>query len=272
MNTHKKLLLTAVSALGLCLSPLHAEFIPLLLDFGPTTPTGANLTNSPYHAVSGASFETWNILGTSDVASGLLWGNGTAATGVTLDLGVSGDNNTVNESIIDFSTQPSSSSALGGRTNTGVFDGNSVGKDAIFNSGSPQLGLKIGGLALDTYYVYVVGINTNLGNFASNPNDGNLIPMNIGALATGDVATLDTDGLSAVNIPNNVFSSWSQGANYARFEVTLTNDNPYLTIFTYDNSNRGFLNAVQIVAIPEPGTLVLLGIALGTLLIFRRRQ
>ena len=45
-----------------------------------------------------------------------------------------------------------------------------------------------------------------------------------------------------------------------------------LNVQTLDGDSRGAINAMQITVIPEPGTLVLVGIALGGLLIFRRRR
>ena len=269
MNNAKKLLLTVVAAIGFCLSPLHAEFLPLLLDFGPTTPTGGNLTNSPYHTVSSKTYSTWNVLGTAD-SSSLNWGNGTAATGVAIDLGRSNNN-----SLINFADQPGSSNALGVQTNTGVFSGNSVGKDGIFHGSGGQnnvIGLKVTGLALGTYDVFVVGINTNIDQGSSAQT---LLPMNMGALATGNVGTLDIAALSTVTVGNNVTASWQEDGNYGRFSVTLTADNPVLTLFTVSTNpseGRGFLNAVQVVAIPEPGTLMLVGISLGSLLLFRHRK
>lgn len=276
MTASKKLLLILAPVLGLGLSPLHAA--PLLLDFGPTTPNDFNNDlginnniNSPYHTVSGGTESTWNILGTAD-SSSLNWGDGNAATSVSVNLG-----RTSNNDIIDFANQPGTSHVLGDRIKTGVFDGNSVGKDAIFTGTSGQkdtIGLKITGLALNTYDIYMVGLNTNI---VPNGGGNEALPQNMGALATTDVGTLDITGLSTTNVHNYRditepdTSSWVEGTNYAHFQVTLTADNPVLTLFTHGDDNRPFLNAVQIQAIPEPGTLVLLGIALGSMLLFRRR-
>lgn len=269
MTTSRKLYPMIVAGLGFCsLTISHAA--PLLLDFGPDNPTGANLTNSPYHSVSGNStFQTWNVLGTADSA-GLNFGDGSAATGVSVDLGVSANNN-----VINFGNSPSSSNSLGNNYNSGVFAGDSVGKDGIFSGSSGQhnvIGLKIKGLAPGTYDVYTVGINTNINPF-STPT---LPPMNIGALATTDVGTLDISSLSFTTVSNDPAfnSAWTPGGNYARFSVTLTASDPVLTLFTVSDNpsaGRGFLNTVQVQVIPEPGSLLLLTVALTGLLIFRRR-
>ena len=235
----------ALAALALAVSPVSGTI--LLLDFGPTTPTGGNLTNSPYHSSEYNGTETsWNILGTAD-SSSLLWGDGTAATGVAIDLGRSNNN-----SLINFADQPGSSNALGVQTNSGVFSGNSVGKDGIFHGSGGQnnvIGLKVTGLALGTYDVFVVGINTNI------EQANETIRMDMGALATGNVGTLDIAALSTVTVGNTVAASWQEGGNYGRFNVTLTADNPVLTLFTVatdSTEGRGFLNAVQVTPIPEP--------------------
>jgi hypothetical protein len=282
---HHSLLLWVAISILLCLR-LSAQPV-LMLDFGPTTPTGSNLTNSPYHTENpSVTVSTWNVVETADVSSGLLWGNGSAATGVTLNLGVSPNNN-----IIDFASQPSTSSALGTFLNSGIYDGTSVGKDGIFSGSGGQnnrIGLKVGGLALGTYDVFVVGINTNQGSNTVTANNTQRV-MNMLALATTDVATLDTSSFSFTEVlnynfsdPNNntIFSaSWVPGTNYAKFSVTLTEDNPILTIVsTSPIPNRGFLNAVQVVAIPEPQTLFyacsfgMVMLSLVTMRILRRHR
>lgn len=242
----------------------------MLLDFGPTTPTGGNLTNSPYHTVNSGTETIWNVLGTSD-SSSLTWGDNSTATGVAVNLGRS-----LTSTVINFADQPGASNSLGTRINTGVFDGNSVGKDGVFHgSGGQQnaIGMKLTGLTVGiTYEVFVVGINTNI----TLPGDSDLTPMNIGALATGDVGTLDIAALSATTVSNNVTGSWTEGANFARFNVTLTADNPVLTLFTISDipsEGRGFLNSVQVTPVPEPAIYAaLFGLLSLGFVAWRRRR
>ena len=60
--------------------------------------------------------------------------------------------------------------------------------------------------------------------------------------------------------------------NYLVFEnITLTNGGFDLDL-AIGSSRRIGISGMQIVAIPEPGTLVLVGIALGSLLLFRRKK
>ncbi len=240
----------------------------LLLDFGPTTPTGTNLSNSPLHSVQPLTGTNWNIVGTSDVSSGLIFANGTPATGVALNLGVSPSSN-----IINFATNPASSNALGTAVNSGIFSGDSVGKDAVFSGTATQnnrLGIKITGLAVGTYDIYFVGINTNIAF------DDARRSMLFGALATTDVASLDTSALTTQTIANfgtGLTSSWSEGLNYGKATVTLSAANPVLTIFSYNthpDNLRGFFNTIQVV--PEPGPVALLGLGALALLLQRLRR
>ena len=61
-----------------------------MLDFGSTEVTGDTRLNSPYHTAAGAGFTDvgWNRVERADIPTGLVYSNGTAATGVTVNLGV----------------------------------------------------------------------------------------------------------------------------------------------------------------------------------------
>lgn len=131
--------------------------------------------------------------------------------------------------------------------------------------------MKVSGLALGTYDVFIVGINTN--------NNLGTSPANIGARATGDIDTLDITGIANVHVANDFTDSWTAGRNYAKITVTLTAANPVLTLFTVGgsnidtNNNRGFLNAVMITPVPEPSTYAaLLGLLALGFVMYRRRS
>ncbi|MCC5850279.1 MAG: PEP-CTERM sorting domain-containing protein [Verrucomicrobia bacterium] len=59
--------------------------------------------------------------------------------------------------------------------------------------------------------------------------------------------------------------------NFIRFSG-LTSDSFTITVTQNEERRHGQLSGIQIVAIPEPSTLLLLGIALGSLLMFRRQK
>jgi hypothetical protein len=93
-------------------------------------------------------------------------------------------------------------------------------------------------------------------------------------LATATNATTintTTLGNSTVSL-NNASSSWVEGGNYVKFTVDIA-EGQNLTVISRGETaveTRGFLNSIQIVAIPEPATIGML--LTGTLLIFGMRK
>lgn len=238
-----------------------------MLDFGPNAATGASLTNSPYHASGGSTANNrWNTLGTAD-SSTLLYGDNTAATGVTVDLGNSAT------SAISLAAQPANSANLGGGTllGGGIYASTSVAKDGIFGTSTLRyLGVQVGGLPSGTYDIYVMSRNTNTSNahtqtaFVSTSLTG-------GDFTAGGQTATQTILTTAAGADGNQ-SAWEQNANYTRFTVTLA-AGEYLNIAVNGggSENRGFLNAIQIMEVPEPST-ALLGSLCGLFLMARRRR
>lgn len=188
----------------------------LMFDFGPTTVTGADQENSPYHTVNESFTGTnWNKIQTADVSS-LIWSDGTSATGVSLNLGAT---TTFNTTILGLGNTPTQN-ALGNASNTDVYAGTSVGTDGIYyggTNGTRYVGFQLGGLAAGTYDVYVTSRNTN----SNNAYDQNLY---LGTSETsGDfnvVALAFSDVLSYTN-SSDATAEWVQGENYSKFSVTL---------------------------------------------------
>jgi len=247
----------------------------LMLDFGPTAATTTNLTNSAYHAAN-TSFtdDDWNTRGTGDAAAGsLVWSTGLIAAGISLNTGATTDGTSTT---IGLGNTPSSSSALGNNVNTGIYDGDSVLKDAIFTGSTGNtraVGIQVGGLSAGTYDIYVSGRNTNTAathsqNFYAGTS---ATAVNFDySLYTANHATL-----SYVNATSAV-TSWSAGANYAKFSITLSSGD-FLNIAAAGGPGelRGFLSFVQIVktsSIPEPSTYALLTGLGGVILVSLRRR
>lgn len=268
MNTRISLVLATSTALML-LPTAASEASVLMLDFGSWTPSDGNLTNSPYHtATTGFSDTAWNTpLATADVASGLIYSDGTAATGVALNLGA-----VVNSSVIDLDTQPASSNQLGLATNSGVYDGNSIGRDGIWHGSTGQtarIGAQITGLTAGTYDIYVTARNTNTG--VGQSADAQQVYVGAGQAGVDfDTATMTNASITFATTSNTVaVDEWEQDVNYFKFTVTLAAGEA-LNIGSGAPGARGFLNSIQVALVPEPASLALMG--LGGLIVLSRRR
>ena len=248
-----------------------------MLDFGPTTASGAALTNSPYHTANPSFTQSsWNTIAagepTADALSGLVYSDGTAATGVEVNLGITAENST----LISLGTQPARSNALGLAQNAGVYAGSSVGRDGIFSGGTTSnisLGVQITGLAAGIYEVYIISRNTNtsithtVANYAGAGTAG----------ADFDYAGYSSSSVSYALGSNIATASWvaagNADANYTKINVTLGAGqalNIAADSLTPEEA-RGFLNAIQVVQVPEPGTAALLSLLAAPFLLRRKR-
>lgn len=249
----------------------------LMIDFGPTTVLEADATNSPYHTAN-PSFtdKIWNKVETADVSS-LLYSDGTTATGVAINVGAIADYTPANAEV-DLDLTPSGNSALGTRTNSGIYADTSVGKDGIFNgsgTATAGVGVQVKGLAAGVYDIYIAARNTNAGPENS---DGD----SYGYTAYAGAGTPDENfqfkayTSASVEFSNKLgqTAAWVQNglsdANYFKLTVELSESEALnIAVIGFDNTltsssseTRGFLNALQIVQVPEPGALSLLGLGL----------
>jgi len=250
----------------------------MMFDFGPTTVSGAALTNSPYHSLGGSTSDnTWNKVQLADVGSGLLFSDNSAATGVTFNLGVS------STTTIGLGTQPSNSSGLGGATPLpgGIYESPSVGRDGIFAPSTTTrfVGFQLGGLSPGTYDIYISSRNTNTS--AAHSQFGYVGKS--AAAGDFDVSTYST-GLALIPViptgEDGGQSAWAQDVNYTKYTLTLA-AGEFLNIAANGGNGipgaegseaRGFLNSVQIMAVPEPSAALLSSLAMGLLVIRRRRS
>jgi hypothetical protein len=189
------------------------------------------------------------------------------------------------------STLNLSDGSSSGATITGVGSGNittfgastSDNNYTMFNSGLGIEGIDNGGTSLaisglgtdfttSGYDVYVY-FGSAL-NFATNDpytlsfSDGSTTYY---AEVEEDVATYTGTFSRAAS---TVSGSPTTSSNYVLFEG-LSSANFTITAGNIDNvttDSSGAITGMQIVAIPEPSTLVLVGLALGSLLFFRRRK
>ncbi len=248
----------------------------LMVNFRATGgPTLANLTNSPLHAdQAGFSDTVWNNTGTGDVAADdLLWSDNTTATGVALNLGAVTDS--TSSQVVDLSTNPSTANNLGSQTSTGIYTGDSVGKGGIFNgiSSTPEkgLGLQITGLGAGTYDIYLSSRNTN-STTPAYPLTYALYAGTSGTAGNFNYSTYDSASITFSGT-GDATSAWVEAGasedNYAKFTVTLDTDD--VLNIAADGTARGFLNSMQIIAIPEPSSVVLM-ICGGITFLFCRRK
>ena len=242
----------------------------IMFDFGPTSVSGNSLSNSPYHTANDSFTDTtWNRI-QADTLSALEWSDGSAATGITVDLGGSSDATT-----LSLATVPTSS-ALGTQVNTGVYTNTSVGRDGIFvgTSGqSRQVGLQLGGLAAGLYEIYITGRNTSTGN-------SNSPTFRVGTSASAGNFNFTGYDAQMLTYPAGVTSAtaaWVEaggvGENYVIFSVSLAADE-FINVAVSGSfgESRGFLNSMQIASVPEPSTLILMGGCFGALALNRRRR
>jgi len=241
----------------------------LMLDFGPTTVSGSNVSNSPYNTANPSfSGTNWNQIGTADVSS-LINADGSAASGLSLNIGATTAATTAS-STLGLGNVPSGNAALGAITNTGIYAGSSVGTDGIFTSSSGNsraVGFQLSGLAIGTYDIYVTARNTS-----SNANYTQT--AFVGTSAAGNFV-LNGPGMTSETLSfangSSATSAWVEDANYLKFTVTLgVGDVLNVATLGGGGESRGFLNSVQIVAVPEPAIATMLGLS-GVLFCFRRR-
>lgn len=258
----------------------------IMVDFGPTAATDANLTNSPYHTVNssftGQQASTWNTT-TADISAGnVLYSDNTVASGVSINVGTGGTNTPSTQVIV--LANPVSNSALGGTngSNTLIYAGNSVGRDAIFtgssNTVNGHIGVQVGGLAIGTYDVYISSRMTNATNSAASYTqsifagvENTSTNFNFSSYTSKDLT------YSNPTVASGAISAWSENANYVKFSISITTVGQYLNL-AVDGSgseNRGFLNSLQIVPtsqIPEPSAFAALAGLAGLGLAASRRR
>ncbi len=287
----KKIPSLAVAVLGLAGG--LSSGANLMLDFGPTAVGSDYLTLSPGHNTGMVPTDqvTWNQIG-SMTPPPLLYGNGATASGINL---VMGQESTPGNNTIDFSTPITNQALLGngggtaGRQNlltTGSIYGNNssstaVSRDGFFGGGTgavgSAVGLRVDGLAAGQYLIYVMARNTN-----SNANPGSAMNVyaNTAEISGESGGTFDFSSLSAFSQSNITYATsgytdqythFVNGGNYVVIDITIAdNTSLFLAVDGTGSENRGFLNMVQIVQVPEPAS-AFLGAA-GFILFLRRRR
>lgn len=260
----------------------------LMLDFGQTNVAAPYLTLSPAHNAGAIPLAdvSWNKIAVTTPNSSLLFGDGSAASGITLTLGQEA---TAGNNIISYSTAIAQLNLAGiggavvGQQNLlGVNSiyGNdtastAVGRDGFFGVAGSAIGLRLDGLAAGDYALYVMARNVN--------SDAASVPMNIFATTAAAAGTFNFSSVTA-NPQSNIgylaatyagqYTNFTAGENFVGLTLTVaTGDSIFLAVDGGSaGETRGFLNSVQFAPAPEPGTVTLLALGFGGLLIVLRKR
>ncbi|MEM6459156.1 MAG: PEP-CTERM sorting domain-containing protein [Planctomycetota bacterium] len=248
-------------SLAAVLTPAAAPADVVLLDFGDTLYTG---TDSPGHEDGLATGGTWNGV-TGDVASGLVDQNGVALVGLALDFGTGPDatsinySNTVRGVDADHTAFPQWNDNLG--TDHLVRDVSAQG---------PAMAVAVTGLADGVYDFYFTGFR---GDSAANAARDYEVRATTSATAVTDFSTIAVQTLTNSN-PTTA-NSWDPGDNYITGQFTIAGgDDFYLFVDSPELNDQftrfiGVASSLEIVAVPEPGSMLLIG--LGGLAVLVRR-
>ena len=277
----------------LCGTPAPA--VNLMLDFGNPASNSVvaapYLTLSPGHASGAieASQTTWNTVTSSASRNDLFFADGSAASGVILNLG---QESTGGSGTIDFGTSignlalagtggavPGQQSLLSSGSIYGDNTGSTAaGRDGFFGGGTATgtgaaIGLRLDGLAAGEYVAYVMARNTN--------SNASSLPMNLYSSVGGSsgsftfsslIASVQSNPAYAASGYADQYNSFTGGDNFVAVNFTIAEGDSFFLAVDGGNDaaeRRGFLNMVQVVSVPEPSA-ALLG-SLGLLCFFRRR-
>lgn len=262
------------SVILLTMGGLQAQ--TLLIDPGTSSGTATITDASAPYSVPTTSI--WNRTSTGTYSSPLVYSTGAAATGVSVTIDALQDSS--GTALYNFAS-PSVANA-GNPDILNVFSENPVNNAnwgaAVPIAGYGGLAVKIGGLSSGTYDIYVVAAYVGTASSSALPGAGaSAAQQDLWAFTGTNLTsiTAGTYGSANERLENSTNASWVLGNNYARLSVTVDASNPYIYLISEGAANdnrRAWLNSVQIVAVPEPSGLVLLGLGLGGIFLRRRRD
>ncbi|HET6408744.1 MAG TPA: PEP-CTERM sorting domain-containing protein [Chthoniobacteraceae bacterium] len=268
-------LLRPLSALALyvLIAPPLACAQTILLDFGPTTVSATDATVSPAHAVGAVpgSAVTWNKVLLSDIGSGVLSSTG-GSTGVSINLGVESG---TGSGTISYTTNPAGGSTILGTAagaTSSLYSDTKVARDGIFSGAADvALGLRIDGLAAGEYTLYFTARNTNSG-LTSNRGERMYASTGTSSDTFDFSAVSNFSSVANTNSMTDALGIFTAGVSYNTLSFTITGGQSlFLAVDGFQSGeNRGFLNSLEIVAVPEPGVPLLFGASVAFFL-FRRR-
>ncbi len=265
-NTGASLMSRTTVVSSVCLAMLvssiwttAAHGVSIQFDFGNNQGSFDNSTNSPAHDLGflGSNDNRWNTVN-GDASTGLVFSDGTPATGVSIDTG----RQEFASGAINFAQNPSTF----GTGLTGFYD-NALLEDWLSTIGDDNIGVRVSGLPAGHYRVFGIvreGDAPTRTYSAAIGVNGSLYDDDAGQVSPGFDVLVGTAGAPA---------DWVSGQNFFTSGVTITDPSDFI-VFILDPTNTQFasLNGLQLVAIPEPSTGLLLSFGLFGLVRRRRNR
>ena len=227
------------------------------LDFGAPGGLGTYVGNN---APAGIGATVWNGVFTNQTnpTGGLVFADGSAATGVTVETGEG--NGPINWGApID---RGRNNNALGtGDGTLGIYDTALTGT-WFFGAGNENIGVRVSGLAPGDYDVYSI-------------NREPVEPGRTYDVGIGVADTTDFTGLAVTSLTGQAANATAfvDGHNFATERVTVTSTADFITVIV-DPTNAAFgtISGLQIVAvIPEPSSFAII-LGLGVAGLTRRKR
>jgi MYXO-CTERM domain-containing protein len=192
-------------------------------------------TESPGHSLGEflPSHTSWNAV-TGDTSSGLLYADGSAATGVEIDFGRSSGGTTIDWGLAGAPW------SYDGSTILPIYDTDLM-RDWMYSSGNNNLAARVRGLPAGSYSVVALVREPNELDRTYNVNLG--VNLN----DTGDTTPLAITDATGV-------TTWTPGKNFARAVVTSSGPSDWITAIV-DPTNAGYstLEGLQIAPVLHEG-------------------
>ena len=228
----------------------------LQLDFGGPGGLGTYVGNN---APAGIAETVWNgvVTNQTNPTGGLVFADGSAATGVTIETGVGG--------AIDWNapiSQGRSNNALGAGDGTlGIYDTALTGS-WFFGTRNENIGVRVSGLAPGDYDVYSINREPT--------EPGRTYDVGIGVADTTGFTGLAVTSLTGQTANATAFVD---GHNFATERVTVTSTDDFITVIVDPTNERfGTISGLQIVAVvPEPSSFAIM-LGLGVAGLTRRKR